>query len=326
MNRTHVPVLAGELIELLDPAPGHVAIDCTFGSGGHARLVADRIGSSGELICIDRDPQAEAEFAGFSEEVACATRFIRGNYADVLPELFDEGLRADLLYMDLGISSLQVDTRERGFSYAYDAPLDMRMDPADETEARAIVNEWPERRLASIFRQYGEERYARQIAREIVRRRERAPIDSTTALVDAIKRAVPVPAQFGAGHPARRVFQAIRIAVNDEIGSLERALPEAWRLLRPGARIAAVSFHSLEDRIVKQFLAARARGCVCPPEIPVCVCGHEPEADLLTRRPLSASAGEIAANPRARAGKLRAALKLREEDRIVGEPSGGGAR
>jgi 16S rRNA (cytosine1402-N4)-methyltransferase len=318
MTRIHVPVLAAELIGLLDPQPGSVAIDCTFGSGGHARLVADRIGAEGELVCIDRDPQAEAEFVSFSEEVACATRFVRGNYADVLPELFDEGLRADLLYMDLGISSLQVDTRERGFSYSYDAPLDMRMDPDDAIEARTVVNEWPEQRLASIFREYGEERYARQIAREIARRRDRAPIDSTTELVDAIKRAVPVPAQFGAGHPARRVFQAIRIAVNDEIGSLERALPEAWRLLRPGGRVAAISFQSLEDRIVKRFLADRARGCICPPEIPVCVCGREPEAELLTRRPVRPGPEEIADNPRARPGKLRAALKLREEDPVVG--------
>jgi 16S rRNA (cytosine1402-N4)-methyltransferase len=322
MTRTHVPVLAGELIELLEPAPGHVAVDCTFGSGGHARLVADRIGAAGELVCIDRDPQAEAEFAAFSEEVACTTRFLRGNYADLLPELFDEGLRADLLYMDLGISSLQVDTRERGFSYSYDAPLDMRMDPDEAIEAATVVNEWPEQRLASIFRQYGEERYARRIARQIVRRRERAPIESTTELVETIKRAVPVPAQFGAGHPARRVFQAIRIAVNDEIGSLERALPEAWRLLRPGGRIAAISFHSLEDRIVKRFLADRARGCVCPPDIPVCVCGREPEADLLARRPLRPSAQEIAENPRAHSGKLRAAVKVREEDRIVDKRAG----
>jgi 16S rRNA (cytosine1402-N4)-methyltransferase len=320
MTRIHVPVLAAELIGLLDPQPGFVAIDCTFGSGGHARLVADRIGAEGELVCIDRDPQAEAEFASFSEEVACATRFVRGNYADVLPGLFDEGLRADLLYMDLGISSLQVDTRERGFSYSYDAPLDMRMDPDEAVEARTVVNEWPEQRLASIFREYGEERYSRQIAREIARRRERATIDTTTELVDAIKRAVPIPAQFGAGHPARRVFQAIRIAVNDEIGSLERALPEAWRLLQPGGRIAAISFQSLEDRIVKRFLADRARGCICPPEIPVCVCGRDPEAELLTRRPVRPGPEEIAENPRARPGKLRAALKLREEDPVVGSP------
>ena len=318
---THVPVLAGELIDLIDPAPGEVAIDCTFGSGGHARLVADRVGASGELICIDRDPHAEAQFASFADEVACATRFIRGNYADILPELLDEGLEADLLYLDLGISSMQVDTRERGFSYSYDAPLDMRMDPEQELNARTVVNEWPEQRLAAAFRDYGEERYARRIARELVRRREREPIETTNDLVAAIKRAVPTPAQFAAGHPARRVFQAIRIAVNDEIASLERALPEAWRLLRPGGRIAAISFQSLEDRIVKRFLVDRARGCICPPESPICTCGREPEAELLTRRPVSPTPEEVASNPRAHSGTLRAALKLREEEPITSGPT-----
>jgi 16S rRNA (cytosine1402-N4)-methyltransferase len=317
----HIPVLAGELIDVLDPAPGQVAIDCTFGSGGHARLIADRIGPSGEIICIDRDPQAEAEFAAFSDEVACGTRFIRGNYADILPGLLDEWVAADLIYLDLGISSLQVDTRERGFSYSYDAPLDMRMDPIQQLDARTVVNEWPEQRLAAVFRDFGEERYARRIAREIVRRRVREPIETTTALVAAIKRAVPTPAQFGGGHPARRVFQAIRIAVNDEIVSLERALPEAWRLLRPSGRIAAISFQSLEDRIVKRFFADRARGCICPPEAPICTCGREPEAELLTRRPIAPTPEEVSANPRAHSGKLRAALKLREEEPIAGGPT-----
>jgi 16S rRNA (cytosine1402-N4)-methyltransferase len=316
MTRTHVPVLAGELIAALDPAPGAVAVDCTFGAGGHARLVADRIGSAGEIVCVDRDPQAEEHFAGFAAEASCATRFIHGDYADVLPELIDEGLVADLVYLDLGVSSMQVDTRERGFSYAYEAPLDMRMDPAADLDARAVVNEWPEARLASIFRRYGEERYARPIAREIVRRRGRAPIETTTELVEAIKRAVPAPAQFGAGHPARRVFQAIRIAVNEELDSLERALPPAWELLRPGGRLAAISFHSLEDRTVKRFLAERAQGCICPPDLPVCGCGREPEAELLNRRAVRPTEAEVAGNPRAESGRLRAAVKL--------APAGGG--
>jgi len=310
MARTHVPVLAGELIAALDPAPGAVAVDCTFGAGGHARLVADRIGSTGEIICIDRDPQAEEHFADFAAEASCATRFIHGDYADVLPELLAEGLTADLVYLDLGISSMQVDARERGFSYSYDAPLDMRMDPEQELNARTVVNEWPEARLASIFRQYGEERYARRIAREIVRRRGQAPIESTMELVDAIKRAVPTPAQFAGGHPARRVFQAIRITVNDELESLERALPAAWELLRPGGRMAAISFHSLEDRMVKRFFVDLARGCICPPDLPVCGCGREPEAELVNRRAVRPSAGEVAGNPRAQSGRLRAALKL----------------
>ena len=310
MTRTHVPVLAGELIDALDPAPGALAVDCTFGAGGHARLVADRLGSAGEIVCIDRDPYAEEHFAALAGEVPCSTRFIAGNYADVLPELGAEGLQADLLYMDLGISSMQVDARERGFSYSYDAPLDMRMDTAQDLDARKIVNEWPEARLAATIAEYGEERYARRIARELVRRRERAPIDTTTELVDAIKRAVPTPAQFAGGHPARRTFQAIRIAVNDELGSLERALPAAWRLLRTGGRMAVISFHSLEDRQVKRFFAELARGCLCPPELPVCVCGHEPEAELISRRAVRPGEAEMAENPRAASGRLRAAVKL----------------
>ncbi len=216
---------------------------------------------------------------------------------------------------------MQVDTRERGFSYSYEAPLDMRMDPAQQLDARAAVNEWPERRLASVIREFGEERYARAIAREIVRTRERRPLETTTDLVAAIKRAVPIPAQFGGGHPAKRTFQAIRIAVNDELGSLDRALPAAWDLLRPGGRMAVISFHSLEDRRVKRYFADRARGCICPPDLPVCVCGREPEADLLNRRAIAPSAGEVAGNPRARSGKLRAAVKLREGEEGSIEPS-----
>jgi 16S rRNA (cytosine1402-N4)-methyltransferase len=205
---------------------------------------------------------------------------------------------------------MQVDARERGFSYSYDAPLDMRMDPSGELDARMLVNEWPEARLVSIFRRYGEERYARGIAGEIVRRRQREPIETTTELVDAIKRAVPTPAQFAGGHPARRVFQAIRIAVNHELESLERALPAAWALLRPGGRMAAISFHSLEDRMVKRFFVDRARGCICPPDLPVCGCGREPEAELINRRAVRPSPGEVAGNPRAQSGRLRAARKL----------------
>jgi 16S rRNA (cytosine1402-N4)-methyltransferase len=186
----------------------------------------------------------------------------------------------------------------------------MRMDPSQGLDARAIVNEWPEERLAAIFRQYGEERYSRPIAREIARRRRREPFETTTELVAAIKRAVPIPAQFGSGHPARRVFQAIRIAVNEELDSLERALPAAWEVLRPGGRMAAISFHSLEDRRVKRFFVDLARGCTCPPELPVCVCGREPLAELVTRRAVKPTAGEVAHNPRARAGRLRTALKL----------------
>jgi 16S rRNA (cytosine1402-N4)-methyltransferase len=310
MTQTHIPVLAGELIELLDPQPGEIAVDCTVGGGGHARLIADRIGPAGTLIGIDRDPVAEERFAELSAEVPCHTRFIRSDFARGLEQLNDERLHADLVYLDLGMSSMQVDTWARGFSYSYDAPLDMRMDPDQELTAHEIVNTWEERRLARLLRQSGEERYAPQIARGISRARRHAELESTQQLVDAIKSAIPVPAQFAGGHPARRTFQALRIAVNDELSQLESALPLAWELLVPDGRFAAISFHSLEDRLVKRFLAARARGCVCPPEIPICVCGREPEAELLTRRAVAPTPGEIATNPRAKSAHLRAARKL----------------
>src|SRR5215218_9714979 len=267
MTRAHVPVLAGELIELTAPAPGETVVDCTFGAGGHARLIADRVGSAGTLVCIDRDPLAEEHFEELAREVACETRFLRMDYADGLALLRDEGLSADVVYLDLGVSPMQVDARERGFSYSYDAPLDMRMDPAQELDAREIVNSWDERRLAQTFRALGEDPNARRIAAEIARRRRRAPIETTGELVTAIEAALPaaVRRSFGGGHPAKRVFQAIRIAVNGELDSLDRALPLAWDLLGPGGRLAAISFHSLEDRRVKRFLVERARGCVCPP-------------------------------------------------------------
>jgi 16S rRNA (cytosine1402-N4)-methyltransferase len=310
MTSAHIPVLAGELIESLDPHPGETAVDCTFGAGGHARLVAERLGSSGTLICIDRDPAAEERFLELSGDVACDVRFIRADFVTGLRRLREEGLRADVAYLDLGMSSMQVDTWERGFSYSYDAPLDMRMDPDQELTAREILNTWDENRLARLLREYGEERYATQIARAIGRVRRGGELTSTHELVEVIKSSVPVHAPFASGHPARRTFQALRIVVNDELAQLNAALPLAWDLLGPGGRLAAISFHSLEDRTVKRFLAARSRGCVCPPEFPVCVCGREPEAELITRRAVAPTAGEVAANPRSRSAHLRAARKL----------------
>jgi 16S rRNA (cytosine1402-N4)-methyltransferase len=313
MPRTHVPVLAGELIEALDPRPGQIAIDCTLGAGGHAHLVADRIGPTGTLIAIDRDPLAEESFARLSADVACTTRFVRADFAHGLRTLVEEGVRADMVYMDLGMSSMQVDTRERGFSYAYDAPLDMRMDPEQRLSARELVNTWEQRRLARVLRQYGEERYANRIAAEIVRRRADAELTTTFELVDAITAAIPAPARFGGGHPAKRTFQAIRIAVNEELGQLDEALPLAWGALRTGGRLAAISFHSLEDRRVKRFLADRARGCICPPDLPVCACGRTPEAEPVFRRSVVPTPGEVAANPRSKSARLRASRKLAEE-------------
>ncbi|MDO8212702.1 16S rRNA (cytosine(1402)-N(4))-methyltransferase RsmH [Conexibacter sp. CPCC 206217] len=312
MTGIHIPVLAGELIELLDPQPGQIAVDCTLGGGGHARLVADRIGPSGTLIGIDRDPIAEQRFAELADDVPCATRFIRADFAQGLQQLADEDAQADLVYMDLGMSSMQVDTWERGFSYAYDAPLDMRMDPEQELSAHDVVNSWDERQLARLLKEYGEERYAGKIAHVIVRTRADHPIETTQALVDVIKSAIPIPAQFGGGHPAKRTFQAIRIAVNAELEQIDEGLPRAWKVLKTGGRLAAISFHSLEDRRVKRFLADRAKGCICPPDLPVCACGRTPEGELLTRRAIAPTPGEVAQNPRAKSAHLRGARKLKE--------------
>jgi 16S rRNA (cytosine1402-N4)-methyltransferase len=309
MATEHEPVLAAELLELLAPQEGETAVDCTFGGGGHARLVGERLGSDGTLVCIDRDPAAEARFEGLAAELPCRARFIGGDYAEGLRALRGEGISPDMVYMDLGMSSMQVDAWERGFSYSYDAPLDMRMDTRQEFDAADLVNEWPESRIAQVLRRFGEERHAGGIAREIVARR---PLRTTSDLVDAVKAGMPASARFGGGHPAKRTFQALRIAVNGELDSLDEGLPLAWAMLGLGGRLGAISFHSLEDRRVKRFLAERARGCVCPPELPVCVCGHEPEAELLTRRAVSPGADEIAANPRSRSAHLRAARKIAE--------------
>ncbi len=307
----HEPVLAEELIDVLDPRPGETFVDCTFGGGGHARLIADRIGSEGELIAVDRDPASEGRWSEFAAEAPCRARFLRADFVAALEGLRGEGVRPDGIVFDLGMSSMQVDAWERGFSYAYDAPLDMRMDPTQSVSAATVVNEWPQDRLARVIRELGEERRAGSIAREITRRR---PIDTTAQLVAAIKAAIPPSERFGRGHPAKRTFQAIRIAVNGELDALDRALPLAWDILRTGGRLGAISFHSLEDRRVKRFLADRARGCVCPPELPVCVCGREPEAELLTKRAIAPGPEELERNPRASSAHLRAALKIREAE------------
>ena len=307
MPTEHEPVLAPELTGLLSPRPGQIAVDCTFGGGGHARRIAAEIGAQGTLIGIDRDPAAAERFRRFAAEASCQTRFLGVDYSEGLRTLGDEGIRPDMVFMDLGMSSMQVDARERGFSYSYDAPLDMRMDTRQELSAADLVNEWPESRIAQVLRRLGEERYAGGIAREIVRRR---PLHTTSELVAAVKAGMPASARFGGGHPAKRTFQAIRIAVNGELDSLDDALPTAWSMLPIGGRLAAISFHSLEDRRVKRFLGDRARGCVCPPELPVCVCGREPEAELLTRRAVAPEAAEVAANPRSKSAHLRAAIKI----------------
>ena len=312
MPTEHVPVLAAEVIRETDPRPGETVVDCTFGGGGHSRLLAERIGPTGTLIAIDRDPAAAERFEQIARDVPAEARFIRADFDAALADLAAEGLRPDIVLFDFGVSSMQIDAWERGFSYSFDAPLDMRMDPDAAVSAQTVVNEWPESRIAEILRNYADERHARSIARRIV---ERRPLDTTAELVEAVRAGLPPAARFGRGNPAKRTFQAIRIAVNDELAAIDAALPEAWEMLAPAGRLAALSFHSLEDRRVKRFLADRASGCVCPPEFPVCRCGLEPEAKLVTRGGIAPSAGEIADNPRSASAHLRVAVKLdRGED------------
>ena len=307
MTRAHVPVLADELVELLEPAFGETAVDGTLGAAGHARMVARRLGAEGTLIAIDRDPTAQAAAEELAHEVEANVRFVGADFVTGLAQLEDEGVKADAIYLDLGMSSMQVDNLERGFSYVYDAPLDMRMDTTQEFSAAELVNTWERSRIARAIREFGEDRFADRIAGEIVRRR---PLYTTNELVDAITAAIPAPARFGGGHPAKRTFQALRIAVNDELGQLDAALPLAFDLLKPGGRLAVISFHSLEDRRVKRFLAARAQGCICPPQLAVCGCGRTPEAELIARGGIVPSAGEVASNPRSKSARLRVARKV----------------
>ena len=305
----HVPVLADEVRENVALQPGETLVDATFGAGGHSALFCADLRGTGKLIAIDRDPESRVYFDRLTKRVSIQTRFLRGDFAIVLQQLAENGVQADAVLMDLGVSSMQIDRPERGFSYAADAPLDMRMDPSADVTAAGIVNEADERDLATIFKRYGEERYARQIARAIVRRRKEQPFERTGDLVETIRAAIPAPARFGDGHPAKRVFQALRIAVNDELGSLETALPAAFRMLRPSGRLAVISFHSLEDRIVKRFMRDLERGCECPPDFPICVCGKEPQLRALSRKAVRPSARELAANPLSPSARLRVGLK-----------------
>lgn len=310
MAMAHVPVLTEELVDLLGIAGESRVVDCTFGAGGHAQAVASVLGPEGLLIACDQDPVAEEYYGSLRSDLRCPSRFYLGNFADTLGLLLDEGLSVTHLYMDLGVSSMQIDTPERGFSYSYDAPLDMRMDPSLRLTAADILNEWTEKALAELLYRYGEERFSRRIARAVVERRSRTPYARTSELVDTVKAAIPTPARFGAGNPARRVFQALRIEVNDELNSLKRALPQAYALLEPGGIMAAVSFHSLEDRTVKEFFAGKARACTCPPDFPVCICGNKATGEILTPKAVTPGARELEANPRSSSAKLRALRKL----------------
>jgi 16S rRNA (cytosine1402-N4)-methyltransferase len=306
----HVPVLAEEVVSNLDPRPGETIVDATFGAGGHAGLLAQRLRGDGRLIAIDRDPTVAPYFERFRREHGVKARLHHGEFSAVLQHLAANGVRADVVLLDLGVSSMQIDRPERGFSYAVDAPLDMRMDPSAGTSAEDVINELGERELADIFKRYGEERYARPIARAIAKRRRERRFERTGDLVDVIKAAIPAPARFGEGHPAKRVFQALRIEVNDELGAVERALPAALEMLRSGGRLGVISFHSLEDRLVKQFLRREEQGCTCPPDFPVCVCGSEPTMRATPRRAIRPTAAEVARNPRAQSARLRVGTKV----------------
>ena len=310
---THRPVLLEECIQGLNIRPEGVYLDGTLGRAGHSREIARRLRGSGRLICVDRDQAAlEAARERLGEWMDRVT-LVHSNFDQVdkiLDELELPGV--DGMLFDLGVSSPQLDDGSRGFSYLADAPLDMRMDRSEGLTAAQVVNTWSQEELRRILFQYGEERFAPQIAGAIVRRREEKPIETTLELVDIIKGAMPAKALREKQHPAKRSFQAIRIAVNDELSSVERMLRRAVPRLNQGGRLAVITFHSLEDRIVKTVLADFARGCICPPDFPVCVCGRTPDVRLVNKKPILPSQEEIQNNPRARSAKLRVCEKLKD--------------
>ena len=306
---THRPVLLNECIQALNIRPEGVYVDGTLGRAGHSREIARRL-TTGRLICVDRDQAAleaaEERLAQWRDRVT----LVHSNFSELKEVLSAAGVSgADGMLFDLGVSSPQLDDASRGFSYMQDAPLDMRMDTAAPLTAYEVVNTWPQEELRRILYEYGEERYAPAIAKAIVRARETAPVATTLELVEIIKSAMPPAALREKQHPAKRSFQAIRIAVNGELDALPPMLRAAVEGLNPGGRLAVITFHSLEDRIVKQTLRELARGCTCPPEFPVCVCGNKPKVRLVTRKPITADAAELADNPRARSAKLRVAEK-----------------
>jgi 16S rRNA (cytosine1402-N4)-methyltransferase len=308
---SHLPVLPEEVLALLDPAPGGIYLDGTVGGGGHARLILEASVPDGRLIGLDRDPSAlrkAAEvLAPFGDRVVLRHRNF-SEAAGVLSELGISGL--DGMLLDLGVSSHQLDEASRGFSFRGEAPLDMRMDPTSGPTAADLVNTAAAEELARIFREFGEERWAGRIARRIVQVRQQHPLTTTRQLAELVRDAVPggkAPARI---HPATRVFQALRIQVNQELEHISRGIAEAIDLLNPGGRLVVISFHSLEDRIVKRFFQEEAKGCICPPRLPTCVCNHRPSLELLTRKGVRASDAEVEANPRARSAVLRAVRRI----------------
>ena len=302
-----------ETLEQLGPQPGETFCDCTLGGAGHSVAVARRIGAQGLCIGIDQDDMALAAATERFEREAPETDhlFLKGNFGSLDRLLVEaEVPGVDCFLFDLGVSSPQLDFPERGFSYHEDAPLDMRMDPGNNTQtALQVINHYNERDLARILRLYGDEKHAARIARRIVRQREKAPIETTLQLVEVVKAAIPAAERRRGGHPARKTFQALRIEVNHELDVLDEGLRAAVRWANPGGRICVISYHSLEDRIVKHVFAELSQGCTCPPDLPVCVCGNVPILDVRTRKPLKASEREVGDNPRARSALMRVARK-----------------
>lgn len=306
----HVSVLLREAVDALNVRPDGIYLDGTLGGAGHSLEIARRL-TTGRLIGVDRDRKALAAAGERLAQVHDRVTLVHSNFAELDSILDGLGIPGvDGMLFDLGVSSPQLDEAERGFSYMADAPLDMRMNAEDRLTAREIVNTWPQEELRRILYAYGEERYAPQIAASICRRREAAPIETTFELVDAIRAGMPAKALREKQHPAKRSFQAIRIAVNDELTAVDKMMSAAIPRLNPGGRLAVITFHSLEDRIVKNAMAQAAKGCTCPPEFPVCVCGKKPTVRLISRKPILSGEAELADNPRARSAKLRVAEKL----------------
>lgn len=311
MEFQHKSVLLQECIDALNIRPDGIYLDGTLGGAGHSSQIARRLTEGGRLIGVDRDRTALAAAKERLAPYADRVTLVHSNFAEIDAILDSLGIPAvDGMLFDLGVSSPQLDDASRGFSYMADAPLDMRMDKDDALTAGEVVNTWPQGELRRILYDYGEERYAPQIAAAICRAREKAPIETTLELVDIIRSAMPAQALREKQHPAKRSFQAIRIAVNDELGAVSRMMQAAVGRLNPGGRLAVITFHSLEDRIVKSEMQQAARGCTCPPEFPVCVCGKKPLVKLVTRKPIVSGPAELEGNPRARSAKLRVAEKL----------------
>lgn len=307
---THVSVLLQEAVDALNIRPDGVYVDGTLGRAGHSREIAGRL-TTGRLIAIDRDQAALDAAPGRLGALMDKMSLLHGNFADLSALLDSAGVdKADGMLFDLGVSSPQLDDETRGFSYLKDAPLDMRMDTSAPLTARDIVNGWSQEELKRILRDYGEERYAAQIAARIARRREERPIETTLELAELIRSAMPAAALREKQHPAKRSFQAIRIAVNEELSAIPAMLDQAVERLNAGGRLAVITFHSLEDRPVKAAMQSWAKGCTCPPDFPVCVCGNKPKARLVTRKPILPSEEELERNPRARSAKLRVAERL----------------